>query len=284
MAGLPGHMLEGYLGGINGRLREGLPPPLAGAEAWRELRRDSGDPDIYSEEKRFFTERLLSLLPEIRKGLLQRPEPVMEALSAATWCNLIDPAQGKSIPDPEELSLMFHMPLARDDRREFLALLAGARTLLLIGDNAGETVLDRLFLELSGFRGRVLYMVRPLPVMNDATREDACMAGLEGVAEIMHSGSDVPSVIPELLSPEAARAFHGSELVLAKGQGNLEGLWGLKDPRVFHSFVVKCPVVSMATGLPEGAGVFISSLRLEEKECPYTSITASPATPFSSSS
>lgn len=284
MAGLPDSMLEGYLLGITALLMDGHPPPIAGSEAWRALRRDSGNPDIFSAEKRFFTESLLGVLPELRKKLLESHEPLMAALSAATWCNAIDSAQGKSIPSPSELLKTFGMPLAVDDRGEFTDLLPKAGTLLVIGDNAGETVLDRLFLELSGFTGKVLYMVRPLPVMNDATRQDAEMAGLADFAEILDSGSDLPSVVPELLSPEAAMVFQRSDLILAKGQGNLEGLWGLLDPRLFHSFVVKCPVISKATGLPEGCGVFVSSVRLEEKECPYTSTTANPATQSSNSS
>ncbi|MCK7470371.1 MAG: hypothetical protein MZU95_05850 [Desulfomicrobium escambiense] len=64
--------------------------------------------------------------------------------------------------------------------------------------------------------------------MNDATREDAQMAGLEHFSRILESGSDVPSIIPELLSREADRVFTTCDLVLAKGQGNLEGLWGAR--------------------------------------------------------
>lgn len=282
-AGLPLESLDLYLPEIMDALERGTPPPVAGASAWRKLRKASGIPDIFGDEKRFFTMSLLASLDDLREMLGATPRPVMGALSAATWCNLLDSAQGHSLPDPSVLAGMFQNPLAVDEREEFLRALSVSSTLLILGDNAGETVMDRLFLEHSGFTGEVFYMVRPFPVMNDATREDAVMAGLDLCSRILDSGSDVPSIIPELLSREAAGVFRTCDLVLAKGQGNLEGLWGARDPRLFHSFVVKCPVVARATGLPEGSGVFISSVRLEEKQCPYTNTSANRATPSTSS-
>lgn len=262
-AELPAETLEGYLNPIRKRLSQGDPPPLAGARAWREMRKASGKPDIFMEDKRWITLKLMENLDSLRKRFLESPEPVMSALSGATWCNLIDSAQGRPGPEPEELLETLEAPLALDGRRDFIRALKNTDSLLILGDNAGETVMDRLFLEITGFSGRVFYMVRPLPVMNDATRKDAEMAGIHRFARIVDSGSDLPSVIPDLLSPQAARVFRESGLILAKGQGNLEGLWGMKDPRIHHAFVVKCPVVSRATGLPQGSGVFVSSPELE---------------------
>lgn len=282
-AGLPPESLELYLPEIINALERSTPPPLAGANAWRRLRDASGIPDIFGDEKRFFTVSLLESLPELREMLRATARPAAGALSAATWCNLLDSAQGHSLPDPSVLAGMFQNALAVDEREEFLRALSASSSLLILGDNAGETVMDRLFLELSGFTGKAFYMVRPLPVMNDATREDAIMAGLESCSRILDSGSDVPSILPDLLSREAADVFRNCDLVLAKGQGNLEGLWGARDPRLFHSFVVKCPVVARAMGLPEGSGVFVSSMRLEDRQCPYTSTSASRATPSTSS-
>jgi hypothetical protein len=282
-AGLPPDSIDLYLPEILDALERGTPPPLAGAGAWRRLRQASGIPDIFGNEKRFFTESLLESLPDLREVLRGTPRPVMGALSAATWCNLLDSAQGHSLPDPSILAGMFQNALAVDEREAFLRALSVSSTLLILGDNAGETVMDRLFIEHSGFTGEVFYMVRPLPVMNDATLTDAVMAGLDHCSLILDSGSDVPSIVPELMSREAAGVFRTCDLVLAKGQGNLEGLWGARDPRLFHSFVVKCPVVARATGLPEGSGVFVSSMRLEDKKCPYTNTSASRATPSTSS-
>jgi uncharacterized protein with ATP-grasp and redox domains len=238
-------------------LRRGITPPLAGAEAWELLRTASlSGEDIFSAEKKLFTDKLLSVYDELRNRFSGSVSPAMEALSAATWCNLLDVGQGNPLPGTEELSALFHKPLAVDKRSSFLKELNDADILLILGDNAGETVMDRLFLELSGFRGKRYYMTRERPVMNDALTEDAVQAGLHNEAEILPSGTDLPAVVPDMLQGKPLEVFQTADVILAKGQGNLEGLFGSGDPRIYHSFVVKCPVVSRAVGTPVGEGVF----------------------------
>ncbi|MCP4646595.1 MAG: DUF89 family protein, partial [bacterium] len=160
------------------------------------------------------------------------------------------------LPETEDLLSILSSSLAMDERSQFIASLKEAESLLVLGDNAGETVMDRMFLDITSFKGTKHYMTRDLPVMNDALLEDAEMAGLSKVAKLISSGIDVPSVIPELLSGKALEIFESADVILAKGQGNLEGLFGLNDPRVYHSFVVKCPVISRATAIAIGEGVF----------------------------
>lgn len=256
-AGLSSEEYEKYIGIIDVNLSKGFPPPLAGADSWALLRKASlSGEDIFLEEKLDFTEKMLTVYGKLRSLFLLRDQPAAEALAAATWCNLLDVGQGKPMPEITELLELFEKPLAWDERAEFIRRLKEAEVLLVLGDNAGETVMDRLFLELSGFTGKRYYMTREKPVMNDALTEDAGKAGLHLEAELISSGIDVPAVIPELLSGRARSVFESADLILAKGQGNLEGLFGLCDNRIYHSFVVKCPVVSRATETEMGQGVF----------------------------
>lgn len=254
-------LLEGYLGEIE-RLLPGQPPPLAGARTYRDLRSRMPDPDIFSDVKRSFTLGLLEALPELRRGLGGGRQAVERSLRAATWGNLIDVAQGRPVPSAARVLEMISEPLMMDETAEFLDRLEGASTLLLVGDNAGETVLDRLFLEQLDGPEKVWYSVRPRPVLNDATLEDALLAGIGEYAELIRTGLDAPTVHPGLMGDAFEEAFLRADLVLSKGQGNLEGLLGASDPRLFYSFVVKCPVIAELTGLPESSGVFASSLRL----------------------
>ncbi|PIE52471.1 hypothetical protein CSA37_06705 [Candidatus Fermentibacteria bacterium] len=256
-SGLSREYLERYLASVYSELEKGMTPPLAGSEAWRWLRKDSlQGTDIYSEEKAFFTKEMLSVYGILRNEFLNSENPPEKALAASTWCNLLDVGQGKPLPSKKELMEVFAKQLAADERSLFLGLLEKAETLLILGDNAGETVMDRLFLELSGFRGKRYYMTRQKPVMNDAVISDAEQAGLHLEAELVSGSTDAPSVLPEQLKGKALDVFNCADLIIAKGQGNFEGLFGLNDSRIFHSFVVKCPVISRATGLSEGHGVF----------------------------
>ena len=256
-AGLGAEEFDDLIAIVNRNLSNGLTPPMAGAESWSLLRKASiHTDDIFQEEKGFFTRQMLLHYEELKAHFLQMDDPQSAALAAATWCNLIDVGQGVPLPGTEELLETFSSPLIPDERMEFINDLHGADTLLVLGDNAGETVMDRLFLDLTAFKGTKYYMTRELPVMNDATLDDAEMAGLHEVAMLISSGIDVPAVIPDMLRGEAATVFETADVILAKGQGNLEGLFGLNDHRVYHSFVVKCPVVSRATGIAQGSGVF----------------------------
>ncbi|MCK5131222.1 MAG: DUF89 family protein [Candidatus Sabulitectum sp.] len=256
-AGLSSAEYEKLIAIVEENLRQGATPPLAGSESWALLRKASvtGN-DIFLLEKEHFTRQMLLHYERLKNSFLQLDNPQFMALTAGTWCNLIDVGQGVPLPETEELLNTFSSPLSVDETESFLNSLHETDVLLVLGDNAGETVMDKLFLDLTSFKGKKYYMTRTLPVMNDATLKDAEMAGLHKVAELISSGIDVPAIIPDMLSGRARNIYESAGIILAKGQGNLEGLFGLNDPRVYHSFVVKCPVVSRATGIALGGGVF----------------------------
>jgi len=256
-AGLSAADYRELIGIVESNLKLKITPPLAGSESWALLReRSFTGNDIFLSEKKHFTREMLLQYHELKRILLQTDAPESMALSAGTWCNLIDVGQGGPLPEVEELEKALSSPLSVDQTSEFLTSLYKADSLLVLGDNAGETVIDKLFLDLTSFRGKKYYMTREYPVMNDATIKDAKMAGLHEVADLISSGIDVPGVIPDMLSGKAKDIYESADIILAKGQGNLEGLFGLNDPRVYHSFVVKCPVVSRATGIAMGGGIF----------------------------
>lgn len=240
-------------------------PPVAGAPGYAHLCRHLGVEDLFGDEKRALTQGLLTQLDRIRQGIAVSPRPAAAALRAGVWGNLLDVAQGHRLPAPDELQELLGNPLAVDDTEEFLERLEGASLLLILGDNAGETVLDRLFLETASPGADVVYTVRPEPVMNDATLADAEMAGLHRLARLVDTGCAAPTVMPDMVSPGLQRLLGEADLVLSKGQGNLEGLLGTSDERLFYSFVVKCGVIADATGLPLRSGVFARSTRLPQR-------------------
>ena len=258
-------LLEGYIQRIASGL-DGNPPPVAGAPVYREIRGLSGETDIYLPEKHRFTDMLLDRRSQLIRRFNTEDNPLTAALRASTWGNLIDVAQGKELLGEKELLELFSVPLSVDHTGDFLEKLAHARSMVIFGDNAGETVLDRLFLELLEFPGHVYYTVRPLPMLNDAVRSDAERAGLDAFCTIVDTGYDAPTILLQMVSSHLASLLDTADLILSKGQGNLEGLFGARDPRLYYSFVVKCPVIADAVHLPEGSGVFASSVDLPGKD------------------
>ncbi len=273
-------LLENYMVEIGRLVLAGEPPPLAGAGAYRDLRARLHGADIFQDVKKAFTRSLAGMLPGLRRAASASGTPLRDALGMATWGNLIDVAQDRPLPDPAIIPSMLSAALAVDQRDSFIGMLGTEGTLVILGDNAGETVLDRLVLELLPPGVRTYYAVRPEPVLNDATREDAEDAGIDSLATILHTGMDAPTVTLREAGPELAGALELADVVLAKGQGNLEGLCGCGDGRLFHSFVVKCGVISDLTGLAQGSAVFVNNLDVAGgvSECPSTNTCAASAT------
>ncbi len=74
------------------------------------------------------------------------------------------------------------------------------------------------------------------------------------MAQVTTTGDDAPGVILDRASPEFHAAFAGADVVIAKGQGNLEGLWNV--PReVCFLLTVKCERIARQLEVPVGGFV-----------------------------
>jgi len=118
-----------------------------------------------------------------------------------------------------------------------------ADSVLYLGDNAGEIVFDKLFIQTMNHK-RIIYAVRGMPVINDATMEDAEYVGMKESARVISNGYDAPSTIVDKSSDEFKSYFYSASLIISKGQGNLEGLVHLNDKRIFFLLMVKCNVMA----------------------------------------
>ncbi len=87
-------------------------------------------------------------------------------------------------------------------------------------------------------------MVRSVPALNDATRSEAEMVGLDQVATIMPNGlqAPVPGTILSRCSEELRELIREADLVISKGGGNFDTLEGEKDLGADISFMLlsKC--------------------------------------------
>ncbi|HHS12758.1 MAG TPA: DUF89 family protein [bacterium] len=99
---------------------------------------------------------------------------------------------------------------------------------------------------------RIRFAVRGGPVINDATVDDALEVGLDRLAEVIHTGDDAPGVIWETSSDEFKAHYRKADVIIAKGQGNLEGLSERPEP-IFFLFVTKCERVAEMAGVPVGS-------------------------------
>ena len=130
---------------------------------------------------------------------------------------------------------------------------------LLLCDNCGEIVLDRLMIEQLKIRFpqlSVKALVRGEDIINDATMEDAEYTGLDKVAKIVTSGVAVAGTVYDMLPDEAKEAFEEADVILSKGQGNYETLSGL-GIHIYYEFLCKCDYFMSRFRVPRLTGLFI---------------------------
>ena len=132
----------------------------------------------------------------------------------------------------------------------FQQALNEAEEILYIADNTGEIIFDRLLIEQLPM-GKVTVVIKGSPVINDATREDATLAGLHRIVEVIDNGSDGPGTILETCSQVFVDRFEKADLVIAKGQGNYETLSDI-DKNIFFVLKAKCHVIARDLGCDVG--------------------------------
>ena len=256
-------LLRGILRELAG-MRLDLSPPHMGALIHRRIRERTGVADPYRAVKLEADRAAMRLYPRMREMVRSAVDPFALAVRLAIAGNVIDfgaPGRPDNATLPNVGEAAAARPLHGRSPGELEAAVRAARSILVLGDNAGEVVFDRLLLERMPLE-RVTYAVKGSPVLNDATMEDAREAGLTELVEVIDNGSDAPGTVLEWCSPEFARRFGQAELVIAKGQGNYETLSTVRRGRrgaagsgLFFLLKAKCPVVARDLGC--GAGDFV---------------------------
>ena len=224
-------------------------PPETGDIIYREVSRITGISDPYKEIKKANIKEVLALYPELKKIEKASGNSLLTAIRIAIAGNVIDFGANENFNIEEELYDIFKRDFAILDYDEFRNSLNETHEILYIGDNAGECVFDKILIE--EMKKPVIYIVRDMPVINDAIYEDAVQAGIDKVATILSSGTDAPGTILSTCTPEFKQIYNRSTFIISKGQGNYEALSSEKRP-IFFLLKTKCHVIANHIGSNEG--------------------------------
>ena len=233
-----------------------LSPPALAGEIYAQLARVANIKDPFISIKKEANERVLKLLPDLKKLVRKSPDPLRTSLHISIIGNYIDAGIALKFDWEEAIHREDENSLATSDYSLFLEKLHQHKKIMILGDNAGEIGLDTLLVEqLQKMKLQVTYVVREKPILNDATFEDAEKVGMSELCEVISSGVDTPGTVLEKCSQEFLDRMKKTKLIISKGQGNFEAL---KDnwPGIFYAFKVKCPVVERLTGHPVGSSMF----------------------------
>ena len=232
------------------------PPPAMAQEIHRIIRDELKNADPYATIKGTSTRIALELADEARAIIHASIDPFRMAVRFSIAGNIMDFALASAW---DRLDLNNFIEKTRLHGLDEFAVerlrqaVDAAGTILVLGDNCGETVFDRLLIEQMPAK-KIYYAVKGAPVINDATLEDAKAAGLDRVAELVENGSDAPGTLLDDCSEEFRTLFDAVDLVIAKGQANYESLNSVARP-VFFLTQVKCPVIGRDLGEPVGSWI-----------------------------
>ena len=216
----------------------------------------------YTDIKKQYNDLVLDLEEKLRTEIENAEDPLARSLVMARIGNYIDFGAMNHVDRDEFLELFTETQMREDDKKTYSSFLKeceGASSFILICDNCGEIVLDKLMLEqlIKRFpQIKVKALVRGGDVLNDATIKDARYTGLDKVAEIVSNGDAIAGTVYDMMPRDAKDALDGADVILAKGQGNYESMSG-QGRHVFYEFLCKCDLFTNRFDVPRLTGMFI---------------------------
>ncbi len=233
-------------------------PALLGTELHRMLKKLTSCDDPFRKAKAEANALAMELIPLAKKIIDDAQDRLEAAIKVALAGNLLDygvyganTGEGVLKKALEEGPVINHFP-------QLKRLIKRSRRVLYLLDNAGEVAFDKLLIEeLTRLNLEVTAVVKSLPVINDATLEDAVQVGLTHTCRVIASGSDVVGVDFKEASEELLREFNSSDFIIAKGQGHFETLDAYTTRPIVFLLKAKCTTVARELGVPEGSSVVL---------------------------
>ena len=211
--------------------------------------------DRYKQEKRESNAFVLARMESLRQAVESAEDPFLAALQFAILGNYIDFSALRGEVSFELLEDMMtqalQMRLNGDAVESLRNDLSQGKKLLYITDNAGEIGFDRICAEVIHRlfpHLQITFLVRGGPANNDALLEDALAVGV--TFPIVENGNCIPGTQLDQLSPEAKAAIEEADVILSKGQGNVETLYGC-GYNIYYAFLIKCQLFVKMFGLPK---------------------------------
>jgi len=237
--------------GFLSRIDTEQPTPIIAREIHAMIRNYLDEPDPYKQQKEQSNKQATALIKSLRQKLNASDDPVGLSLRYAIAGNIIDYGPGHTFDIEQTISHLEEAELGIDHSVELIEKINGADKILYLGDNAGEIVFDKLFLETIN-HPNVTFVTRGAPVINDVTFEEAEEVDMHQVAKVIDNGYDAPSTVLEKSNKAFLDEYQSADLIIAKGQGNFEGLMYEDDPRLWFLLMVKCDVIGSFLGMKKG--------------------------------
>ncbi len=157
----------------------------------------------------------------------------------------------------EPLSDGMKRGLAIDEFEKFERSLKDANTILYLTDNCGEIALDELLIGALADMGKtIIISPKEKPILNDATVDDVEEMGLGQYGAIIPHTTDSIGLTIEAMSEGFLDVWENADLVIAKGIGYYQTLFGVRENIVFLLKAV-CEPIAHSLNIQKGDNVIL---------------------------
>ena len=235
--------------------------PILGKVTYNIIAELLGNQDPYHDLKIEYNNLVLKYFDDITRLIEKADDPLFKAILASALGNTIDFASQHDMNIISDLKNFTIENLAINDYGKFQKSLEKANHLLILGDNAGEIVFDKImiiFIKKYYPDLQIIYSVRSAPIINDATMEDANFISLTDIVEVIESNA-APGIILSEATEEFKKHFYKKNgVILSKGQGNFESLFKTDIPQknVYYLLKAKCNLMERIFGVKIGDLIF----------------------------
>lgn len=164
--------------------------------------------------------------------------------------NIIDFSVGLNLTEKEILDSVeksIETPLWGKGTQSLQKAILSANQILFIADNAGEIIFDKFLLDQLPLE-KVIFAVKGQDIVNDATLEDAQVAGITKKVKVIDNGFGAQGTILSQCSESFLNYFERADLIISKGQANYETLSDRQDKNIFYLMRAKCSVIANSLG------------------------------------
>ncbi len=233
----------------------------AGKQVKKIIEEVSGVSDPFKPLKDKYNKKAIEYCKKYETSIKNDINPLDKAMRLAIAGNIIDFGPTHDFDVDKKIEEVFHAEFPIDDSTKLFEEIKKAKSILYLGDNTGEIVFDRLFLEVIDHKN-VTFAVRHSPVLNDATMEDALFVGIDKVvSKVITNGDNAPGTLLNCVSDEFLDYFNSADLIISKGQGNFEGLSHITNKNIFFLLTVKCKLIADEIGVQYGDCIIKSALK-----------------------
>ncbi len=242
-------------------------PTILATKLFRYMKRVLSNDDPYLDEKIASHREALRFYDSIKKIVFSETgfdKRLEKAIRFSILGNLLD--IGVLNYTPPKVEEVVEKALKMDiygDLNKAVNILLNSRTIVVILDNSGEAVFDRLLADVLRENGTKVYaIVKGGSFQNDVTIKDAFVAELDKSFDaVLDTGTDASSIFLDELGERTRKAIEGADVIVAKGMANYEYITEVErvlGKTVIYLLVAKCMPISIDTGIPLGkAGVIV---------------------------